>query len=138
MFVTVLDLVHLYFYLFHHAFLMLSSTSNDALILFFLLLLLLHLLPLHFLLHPLLIPLPFPLSISFTSPSHPLSFLYHPLRVPILEVTPHGNAYLRLWFNSSAASSLAALEGIGEVFLFLNDEAGQSEESFLFTVRQKI
>jgi hypothetical protein len=26
---------------------------------------------------------------------------------------------------------------VGEVFLFLNDETGQSEESFLFTVRAK-
>ena len=67
------------------------------------------------------------------------SFLFHPIyslsRVPTLEVAPHGNAYLRLWFNSSASS--ASHLDVVEVFLFLNDETGQSEESFQFTIRSK-
>ena len=63
--------------------------------------------------------------------SHDCSFFV--LRVPVLEVSPYGNAYLRLWFNSTAAMG----GDVGEVFLFLNDETGQSEESFLFTVRAK-
>ena len=50
-------------------------------------------------------------------------------RNPTLEVAPHGSAYLRLWFSG-------AREGAGprEVYLFLNDDGGQNEESFLFRV----
>lgn len=51
-----------------------------------------------------------------------------------MEVAPYGNSYLRLWFNSSSSSVGEACE----VFLFLNDETGQSEESFQFTVRCKV
>jgi hypothetical protein len=63
----------------------------------------------------------------------PYRFSIYALRVPVLEVSPYGNAYLRLWFNCTAATG----GEVGEVFLFLNDETGQSEESFLFTVRAK-
>ena len=52
-------------------------------------------------------------------------------RTPTLEVAPQGTTYLRLWFA-------AATEGQGdrEVYLFLNDENGQSEECFLFNLRE--
>lgn len=45
-----------------------------------------------------------------------------------LEVAPHGSAYLRLWFNGKRG------ETPEEVYLFLNDDAGQNEEVFLFRV----
>lgn len=51
-------------------------------------------------------------------------------RDPTMEVAPHGSTYLRLWFNG------ASREGAGpkEVYLFLTDDGGQNEESFLFKV----
>ena len=54
-------------------------------------------------------------------------------RVAVLEVAPYGSAYLRLWFNSYEYGADAR-----EVFLFLNDENGQSEESFSFTIRRRV
>jgi len=49
------------------------------------------------------------------------------VRVPVVEVAPHGSAYLRLWFNAGADTE--------DVYLFLNDGlTGQNEESFLFRV----
>ena len=54
-------------------------------------------------------------------------------RVTVLEVAPYGSAYLRLWFNSYQFGADAR-----EVFLFLNDETGQSEESFSFTIRRRV
>jgi hypothetical protein len=53
-------------------------------------------------------------------------------RTAVLEVAPYGSAYLRLWFNSYQFGADAR-----EVFLFLNDESGQSEESFSFTIRRR-
>jgi hypothetical protein len=60
---------------------------------------------------------------------------HHHHRIPTLEVSPHGNAYLRLWFNGTKPGGDTSAR---EVFLFLNDESGQSEESFLFTIHTKI
>jgi len=54
-------------------------------------------------------------------------------RIAVLEVAPYGSAYLRLWFNSYEYGADAR-----EVFLFLNDENGQSEESFSFTIRRRV
>ena len=54
-------------------------------------------------------------------------------RTSMLEVAPYGSAYLRLWFNSYQFGADAR-----EVFLFLNDEGGQSEESFSFTIRRRV
>ena len=51
-------------------------------------------------------------------------------RMPTLDVTPHGNAYLRLLFTGVVSA------GSTEVYLFLNDEYGQNEESFLFRLRR--
>jgi hypothetical protein len=51
-------------------------------------------------------------------------------RVPTLQVPPHGNAYLRLWFSGHSSP----LGSTSEVYLFLNDENGQNEESFLFRI----
>jgi len=45
-----------------------------------------------------------------------------------MEVAPHGTAYLRLWFNAKTS------EAATEVYLFLNDDAGQNEEAFAFRV----
>jgi hypothetical protein len=51
-------------------------------------------------------------------------------RTPTLDVAPHGNAYLRLLFTGVISA------GTTEVYLFLNDEYGQNEESFLFRLRR--
>lgn len=50
-------------------------------------------------------------------------------RIKVLEVAPYGSAFLRLWFNSAKA-----IRDRKDVFLFLNDESGQNEETFLFHV----
>ncbi len=54
-------------------------------------------------------------------------------RVVVMDVAPHGNAYLRLWFNGITMGS-----GTRDVFLFLNDETGQNEECFLFRVHEGV
>ncbi len=48
----------------------------------------------------------------------------------MLEVGPQGTVYLRLWFAGVSNN----FSGSKQVFLFLNDESGQSEESFSFRV----
>jgi hypothetical protein len=50
-------------------------------------------------------------------------------KAEIMDIGALGSTYLRLWFA-------AAKEGMGvrEVYLFLNDEQGSNEESFLFRI----
>ena len=50
-----------------------------------------------------------------------------------LDVAPQGSAYLRLWFNGVQAG-----QGTTDVFLFLNDDIGQNEESFLFRIHEAV
>lgn len=47
-----------------------------------------------------------------------------------LDIGPQGSEYLRLWF----AGIESGFHGVREVFLFLNDESGHSEESFVFRI----
>ena len=47
-----------------------------------------------------------------------------------LVVAPHGNAYIRLAFSALRHDDVTA----NEVYLFLNDESGQSEECYLFHI----
>lgn len=54
-------------------------------------------------------------------------------RVEVLDVAPHGNSYLRLWFSKKRDEIL--IGGSQEVYLFLNNDEGQNEESFLFQVK---
>jgi hypothetical protein len=51
-------------------------------------------------------------------------------RSPYLDVAPQGSAYLRLWFSGQDIS------GLTDVYLFLNDEQGSNEESFLFHIKE--
>lgn len=51
-------------------------------------------------------------------------------RSPYLDVAPQGSAYLRLWFSGSD------INRSGDVYLFLNDEQGNNEESFLFHIKE--
>lgn len=51
-------------------------------------------------------------------------------RTPYLDVAPQGSAYLRLWFSGSDINRSA------DVYLFLNDEQGNNEESFLFHINE--
>lgn len=50
-----------------------------------------------------------------------------------LDIGPQGSEYLRLWF----AGIPSGHHGTTEVFLFLNDESGHSEESFLFRIHSE-
>ncbi len=54
----------------------------------------------------------------------------------MLDVAPRGNAFLRLWFSGNAAAGGDVHGSHSEVHLFLNDRdnAGQSEECYLFRV----
>ena len=54
-------------------------------------------------------------------------------RVETLEVAPNGNSYLRLWFSGKQGD--AGQGGHQDVYLFLNNDDGQNEESFLFHVK---
>ena len=56
-------------------------------------------------------------------------------RVETLEVSPNGNSYLRLWFSGDRDRGDAELGGHQDVYLFLNNDEGQNEESFLFQVK---
>jgi hypothetical protein len=56
----------------------------------------------------------------------------HNLRTDEIEVAGHGTAYLKLWF--SGVHSGQAQE-VADVYLFLNDDTGHSEECFLFQIR---
>ena len=54
-------------------------------------------------------------------------------RVETLEVAPNGNSYLRLWFSGKQGD--AGQGGHQDVYLFLKNDDGQNEESFLFHVK---
>lgn len=47
-----------------------------------------------------------------------------------IEVAGHGTAYLKLWF-----SGVRAEQGVSDVYLFLNDDTGHSEDCFLFQIQ---
>jgi hypothetical protein len=63
-------------------------------------------------------------------------------RTEVLEVAGQGSVYLKLWFNKggggSAQSQSQWQQGCApesqEVYLFLNDPSGRTEECFLFQV----
>jgi hypothetical protein len=68
---------------------------------------------------------------SLISPIARTALLYMPSEYPYWKS-------LRTVMRISGCGSTALRQRVvGEVFLFLNDETGQSEESFLFTVRAK-
>lgn len=52
-------------------------------------------------------------------------------RSEMLEVAGQGSVYLKLWFGSSSARFSSTSQ---EVYLFLNDPNGRTEECFLFQV----
>lgn len=52
----------------------------------------------------------------------------------LLEVAAQGNSYLRLWFSGSGTNSRGRA-GVEDVYLFLNNDDGQNEESFQFRIR---
>lgn len=57
-------------------------------------------------------------------------------RAEVLEVAGQGSVYLKLWFNKSSDEDCLGGSGRGskEVYLFLNDPSGRTEECFLFHV----
>ena len=46
-----------------------------------------------------------------------------------------GNAVIHLWFQGTDKSNLNRSGDEEEVYLFMNSEAGENEESFLFRIR---
>lgn len=50
-------------------------------------------------------------------------------RVEMLEVGGQGSVYLKLWFNKGVLDAPPQ-----DVYLFLNDPSGRTEECFLFQV----
>lgn len=57
----------------------------------------------------------------------------------VVDVPPHGNAFLRLWFRGATSSRRGEAAAVEEVHLFLNDHqqqggGGQAEECYLFRV----
>ena len=51
-------------------------------------------------------------------------------RSKFLDIGPQGSDYLRLWFTGIPSGFI----GVKEVYLFLNDESGHSEECFVFAI----
>ena len=50
-------------------------------------------------------------------------------RMDVLEVAGQGNAYIKLYFAGARKG-----QGTEEVYLFMNNDSGQSEETFLFRI----